>query len=265
MQKQKEELYTTEAGYQEPYPKTKNRSSKQKQNMQKYTIAALLLVLAGAAFLFSPVFSIQNIRAENATQFSTTQLCEKIGLSQGDNAVLFSRTKAEHILEQEPYIEKARIVWEFPNTYVISLTERKVRAYIPYMGSYLYIDEAGRVLDVKNTYVDGLPLVKGLLFTEFEKGDVLEVDNQEALEVVLHISQMIQKYALTEMVVEIDVSNIAQIDAEVNHVRVHLGKMENMDQKIRNMAEIMKTIPKEDRGILDLRDLSKPMIFQYLT
>lgn len=264
MQKQKEVPYTTEE-YQQKYPNRQIKNIRQKQNMQKYTIAALLLVLAGAAFLFSPVFSIQNIRAEHATQFSTTQLCEKIGLSQGDNAVLFSRTRAEHILEQEPYIEKARIVWEFPNTYVISLTERKVRAYIPYMGSYLYIDEDGRVLDVKNTYVDGLPLVKGLLFTEFQKGDVLAVDNQEALEVVLHISQMIQKYALTEMVVEIDVSDITQIDAQVNRVRVHLGKMENMDQKIRNMAAIMQTIPKEDRGVLDLSDLSKPMIFQYLT
>lgn len=255
----------TEEGYQEPYPKKRMKSIKQKQNMQKYTIAAVLLVLAGAAFLFSPVFSIQNIRAENASQFSTTELCEKIGLSQGENAILFSRTKAEHILEQEPYIEKARIVWELPNTYVIALTERKVRAYIPYMGSYLYIDEAGRVLDIRNTYVDGLPLVKGLLFTEFQKGDVLSVDNQEALEVVLHISQMIQKYELTEMVVEIDVSNVSDIYAQVNRVRVHLGDMDNMDQKIRNMAEIMKTIPKQDRGILDLSDLSKPMVFQYLT
>ena len=33
----------------------------------------------------------------------------------------------------------------------------------------------------------------------------------------------------------------------------------------RMMAEILKTIPEEDRGSLDLSDLSKPIVFQYLT
>ncbi len=253
------------ASHQAQHTKNKSRNHKHKQHMQKYTIGAVLLVMAVAALLFSPVFAIQNIRAENAIHFTTSELCEKIELSQGDNAILFSRSKAETILQKEPYIQKAKIVWEFPNTFVIVLTERKVRAYVPYFGSYLYIDEAGRVLDIQNNYVEGLPLVKGLQFTEFEKGDVLNVENPKSLEVVLQISQMIQKYELTEMVVEIDVSNTEDIYAQVNRVRVHLGSMENMDQKIRNMAEIVKTISKEDRGTLDLSDLSKPMIFQYLT
>ena len=48
-------------------------------------------------------------------------------------------------------------------------------------------------------------------------------------------------------------------------MQIHLGSMENGDQKIRMMAEILKTIPEEDRGSLDLSDLSKPIVFQYLT
>ncbi len=94
---------------------------------------------------------------------------------------------------------------------VISLTERKVRAYVPYMGSYLYIDEEGRVLDVQNVYTEGLPLVKGLVFSGFQRGEVLQVENQESLQVMLQISQMIQKYNLTEFAVEVDVSNTSEI------------------------------------------------------
>ena len=108
---------------------------------QKYVIAAVLILLAGAAFLFSPFFAVKNIRVENSERFATSDLCERIGLNQGDNAILFNRSKAEDILRQDPYIKDARLVWEFPDTMVISLTERKVRAYVPYMGSYLYIDE----------------------------------------------------------------------------------------------------------------------------
>ena len=110
---------------------------------QKYVIVAVLILLAGAAFLFSPFFAVKNIRVENSERFATSDLCERIGLNQGDNAILFNRSKAEDILRQDPYIKDARLVWEFPDTMVISLTERKVRAYVPYMGSYLYIDEEG--------------------------------------------------------------------------------------------------------------------------
>lgn len=50
-------------------------------------------------------------------------------------------------------------------------------------------------------------MVKGLVFSGFQRGEVLQVENQESLQVMLQISQMIQKYNLTEFAVEVDVSN----------------------------------------------------------
>ena len=245
-----------EIDYYHPKPK--------KPATQKYVIAVVLIVLAGAAFLFSPYFAVHNIRAENASKYTTTELCDKIGLQAGDNAILFNRRKAEDILRQDPYIRDARLILELPDTIVISLQERKVRAYIPYMGSYLYIDEEGRVLDVQSSYVNGLPLIKGLVFSGFHKGEILEVEEPKALNTILQISQMIEKYDLSDFAVTIDVSDLNEITASVNQIQVQLGNMENMDQKIRNMAQIVQTIPENDRGTLDLHDLSD-MRFEYLT
>ena len=169
------------------------------------------------------------------------------------------------MLEQDPYIAHAELSAELPDTMVIKVTERKVRGYVPYMGSYLYIDEEGRVLDVQDSYFKALPLVRGLLFDSFQKGEILPVKNPEKLTVILRMSQLMQKYELLDLVVEIDVSNPKDVYAEVNQVQIHLGSMENGDQKIRMMAEILKTIPEEDRGSLDLSDLNRPIVFQYLT
>jgi hypothetical protein len=94
------------------------------------------------------------------------------------------------------------------------------------------------------------------------------VENPEALSVVLQVSQLMEKYELLDLVVEIDVSNPKSIYAYVNQVQIILGNMENGDTKIRYMAEIMKTIPEEDRGTLDLGELDKPngtVVFRYLT
>lgn len=232
---------------------------------QSYAIAGALLVVLCACVLFSPLFAVRNIRSEGTDRFSTSQLCEMIGLSTGDNLILFGKNRAERLLEQDPYIAHAELSAELPDTMVIKVTERKVRGYVPYMGSYLYIDEEGRVLDVQDSYFKALPLVRGLLFDSFQKGEILPVKNPEKLTVILRMSQLMQKYELLDLVVEIDVSNPKDVYAEVNQVQIHLGSMENGDQKIRMMAEILKTIPEKDRGSLDLSDLSKPIVFQYLT
>lgn len=244
------------------------KPQKKKGINQKIVLGGVLVVILFACVLFSPVFAVKEIKTEGVSHFTTSELCEKIGLFTGDNLFLFGKGKAEKKLEESPYIASAKLSRKLPDTIVITVKERKVRGYVPYMGSYLYIDEEGRVLEVQDAYQEALPLVKGLSFGSFTEGEVIPVENPEALDMVLRISQMMEKYELLDLVVEIDVSNPEDIYAYVNQVQIHLGKMENGDMKIKYMAEIMKKIPKEDRGILDLSTLDNPkanVVFRYLT
>ena len=246
--------------YQKPKPK--------KGVDQKVIIGVALALVAVIGLLLSPVFATKNVAVEGAEHYTKEQLCDMIGLSGGDNIFLFGKGKAAQRLEQDPYIADAKLSCRWPDTLVIDVTERKVRGYVPYMGSYLYIDEAGRVLDVQDACREAAPMVKGLSFGSFTLGEVIPVENPEALSVVLQVSQLMEKYELLDLVVEIDVSNPKRIYAYVNQVQIILGNMENGDTKIRYMAEIMKTIPEEDRGTLDLGELDKPngtVVFRYLT
>ena len=201
---------------------------------QKIVIALVLVVVVAACVLFSPLFSVKKIEVEGASQFTTS----------------------------------AKLSAKLPHTMKITIKERKARGYVPYMGSYLYIDEEGRVLEVAGSCRDALPLVKGLKFDSFTEGEILPVQNTDALAVILEISQLMEKYELLDEVVEIDVSKPKDIYAYVNQVQIHLGNMTNGDMKIQYMQQIVKTIPKEDRGILDLSGLDNPkanVTFQYLT
>ena len=186
-------------------------------------------------------------------------------VKEGINIIFFNKKRAENFIIKDTYIESCNIVKKLPNTLDIEIKERKVRGYVPYMGSYLYIDEYGRVLDIKTSYIEQLPIVKGLNFNEFKIGEILNVDNKDSFEVVVRISQMMTKYELLDFVVSIDVSNPNDIHAYSNNIEVLLGDISDYDRKIRTMSEIIKQIPKEDRGTLDLRDMSKPIIFKYLT
>ncbi|NCC16279.1 MAG: FtsQ-type POTRA domain-containing protein [Clostridia bacterium] len=231
----------------------------------KLIIGFLLLVIMVAGVLFSPLFAVKEIKEEGAEHYTATELAEMISLSHGENLILFGKGRAREILEQDPYIETAKLKIALPHTMVIQVKERKVRGYVPYMGAYLYIDKEGRVLETQNAYHEALPIVTGLKFDSFLLGEVLPVENKDALQVVLQMSQMMKKYNLLDIVVEIDVTDPQDVYAYVNKVEIRLGDMKDADQKVCILGEIMKTIPQEDRGTLDLRDLKKPIIFQYLT
>lgn len=241
------------------------RTQRGRKINSKFVIGFLMLIIVIAGVLFSPLFAVKEIRAESAEHFTTTELAEMISLAHGDNLILFGKGKAEKILEQDPYIAEAKLKAQLPNTMVIQVKERKARGYVSFMGAYLYIDEEGRVLETQTTYHEALPIVTGLKFDSFLLGEVLPVENKDSLQVVLQMSQLMKKYNLLDIVVEIDVTDPKDVYANVNKVLIHLGDMKDADQKVRIMGEIMKTIPKEDRGTLDLRDLNKPIIFQYLT
>ena len=238
---------------------------KRKRIDQRYVLAGVLGVLSVAGLLFSPLFSAKEVLLEGCEHYTTSEITQQIGFQTGDNIIFYNTSKAERLLEEDPYIAEAKLSRRLPDKLVISITERKVRGYVPYMGSYLYIDEEGRVLDTQEAYFDSLPEVKGLQFSYFKLGEVLPVENEEALLAVLQMSQMMKKYELLDVVVEMDVSDPKDIYLNANQVSIHIGQMSDGDQKIRIMAEIMKTIPEGDRGTLDLSDLNKPIVFKYLT
>ena len=93
----------------------------------------------------------------------------------------------------------------------------------------------------------------------------MEVDNKKSLEVMVKISQLMIKYNLLEMAMYIDVSDEKNITAKINEVTILFGSEDSLDEKIRIMSEIIKTIPEEDKGTLDLRDLNKQIVFSYIT
>ncbi|MBR5467718.1 MAG: hypothetical protein IKU80_00645, partial [Firmicutes bacterium] len=87
----------------------------------------------------------------------------------------------------------------------------------------------------------------------------------EAFNVMVIIAQMMTKYDLLDNVVRIDVSDTNNIIAHVKKIEINLGDISDSDQKIRAMGEIIKQIPEGDRGTLDLSDVTKPIVFKYLT
>ena len=118
---------------------------------------------------------------------------------------------------------------------------------------------------MQDSYKTNLPIVEGLEFDSFKIGDTLDVDNEESFEVIVTIAQLITKYNILEDIVRIDVKDPKNIKASMKNVEVLLGDLKDCDEKIRTMVAVMEQINDNDRGTLDLSDLSQPIVFKYLT
>ena len=250
--------------------KTKNNKKGKRKLISGKGIKRLAFLFLGAiavlGILYSPVFTIQAIEVTEMKQYTKAEICEMIGLSQGQNLFAFSTRKAKEKLLSDPYFKSVTFSRKLPSTIALEIEERQVRGYVPYVGgAYLYIDEYGRVLDVQSYCKEALPIVKGLQFSTFQIGELLDTENPESFDIVVRIAQMMTKYEILDTVVELNVSDPNNITLTANKVQVKLGDISDYDQKIRTMVEVLKTLTPEDMGTLDLSDLSKPIIFKYLT
>ncbi len=243
--------------------------NKKKKRKKFKTVKFLLffIVFFGvvASILFSPIFDIKEVNINDLKRFTNDDVCNISGIRPGMNMFSFSVVKAKKLLENDIYVNSVEITRKFPDKVNIVVNERRVRGYVPYMGSYLYIDEQGRVLEINPAATEPLPVVTGLDFNSFTLGDKINCNNPEAFDIIVTIAQIMTKYEMLDTVVRIDVSDTSKITAYVRKIEINLGDASNCDEKIRTMSEVIKQIPENDRGTLDLSDLSKPIVFKYLT
>ena len=116
----------------------------------------------------SPIFQIKTINVNGIQDITKEEILSITSINEGDNIFLISERKIKKAIKDNHFIEDIDIKRSFPSEVNIDVKERVVRGYVPFLGSYLYIDENGRVLDVKENYVKSLSLVTGLEFDNFK-------------------------------------------------------------------------------------------------
>lgn len=230
-------------------------------------ILVVLLAMLGSAVCAaaSPIFAVDEIVINDLNYFTKDDICKQIGLSSGVNGIFFNRLKAESILEASPYISSVKISFKLPDTMEVTVSENRICGYIEYLGSYLYIDRSGKVIDIKKETSESLPIIEGLKFSSFTINSEIPVENQDAFQAALSVSNAMCKYGVLDNAVLINVSDTQNLYAYIDNIKVLLADNSRMEEKIKTMAEAVKEIPEGDRGTLDLTDLSKPIIFKYTT
>ena len=208
------------------------------------TTILLAVALLSYAEAFK-VFSLESVKIRGNEIVSSDEIFKLTGFSFGDDMLAADLLTAAARLEANPFIRKATISRELPNTFSISVMERKPFAFIALDELYC-TDPDGHLLPPRSDKSFDLPVITGIEDVNLPAYGS-KIHNplfQKALNVVKILGEgSIPLYnSISEIYVTWD-GEVSLIEARKG-TRIYLGKSgyENKLDRIRSLMAIVKPI-----------------------
>jgi cell division protein FtsQ len=123
-------------------------------------VVALLAIAYGASV--SPFLAVDHVVVRGASRTTPRRLLHDAGIAKGDPLFWFDAGNARTKLEAEPFVARARVIKEWPDTLRIVVTERTPAAWAEGARGIVVVDGTGRVLEHVGAAPAGLPQLLGL-------------------------------------------------------------------------------------------------------
>lgn len=163
--------------------------------------------------------------------------------------VLYYKTKYGK-QETIPFVDEYEVEIVSFSSVKITVYEKKIIGYVSYMGTNMYFDKDGTVVESSGEVVEGIPLVTGLQFDTIILYEELPVGDDEIFSLILDTTQTLQKYGIG--VDKLYISEGKEVTLYIGEIEVLLGKNEDLNDKIRSLNDMLPNLTGLS-GTLDLR------------
>lgn len=215
-----------------------------------------------AFFLASSFFQIKFITVNGNNNVTREEIIKLSSIYYGENIFRINKRNSMKNIFQNPYVKMIKIKRGIPDKVIIDIIEREIMAYVPYVGSYLNIDEEGMILEINPAIKrPDLPVVKGLTFETFKVGEFLDVENKEQFTVTTQLITEIKNAGILNLVSEIDVTDLSNIRLKIKDgIKANLGDGGNMSYKISFARSIIEDAKKQNlKGTIEMGHEGNPV------
>ena len=223
----------------------------------------LLIILV----LISPFFFVQEIIVIGNVRVSQADILNRLDLSNTSNILMFNTRYARRRIMGNLYIGEVIFRRDLPGRLYVTVRERRPSAYVEHMpGSFLVLDDFGRVLEIRQSFSEPLPLLEGLRFTSWQLGEILEVPNATDFSAIVHYTQLLVTHDLIHRITHINVADPSNIRILVNYMEFHVGCAADADYKVRTIVAMLEQSPYAGniRGFVDMRERRAEYFFVLL-
>lgn len=217
-------------------------------------------------FIFIVVFAlnmllkveIKNIDIVGNRVVSDSQIITTIFESERDRSSIVFYIKSKFKKKKQiPLVNSYSIEWITPFSIVISVDENKAIAFMKRDLKNIYFDKEGVIVDVSTERKPDLIEVIGVSFSNYERGEKIDIANKKIMKAILNISSYLQEHDLKAELIEIRSNENIQI--YMGDIVADMGNTDNMEIKLLRLSDIYPEIV-QYKGTLDLSKARENMI-----
>ena len=210
--------------------------------------------LAFALFL-SYHYAVRHVIVEGNKHYSAQEVQAMVLKGYlGDNSLYLSLKYKNKEIKGIPFIDTMDVIIVSNDTIKISVYEKALAGYVEYLGRYMYFDNDGMIVEAAKVTTKGIPQVTGLNFDHVVLYEKLPVENDEIFQNILTITKLLNKYDVICDRIQFDSSY--NVTLGYGKVKVNIGKLENLDEKLMQLPYILPSLEGES-GTLDLQNYTQ--------
>ena len=218
-------------------------------------VAMVMLLITGGVIWFMNAFRITSVMVEGNIHYSTDQITDMVMNSDfSNNSVFLSMQYHNKSITDVPFVERIDVSVVDRQTVKITVYEKALAGYVQYLGSYMYFDKDGIVVESSNVLTPGIPEVSGLKFNHVVLHEALPVENEEIFQEILNITNLLNKHGLSATKIQFD--SLYDVSIHFGKVRVIMGENADMDQIIMHLTGILPHLEGKS-GVLHMENFSE--------
>lgn len=240
----------------------KRKKEKHEGHSSRFLISLVIvtIILVASLYILLELASIKNIVVSGNFQYTKEEIIEMVQIQKNSNVieVFFNKEKD---YSKYPYIKEVEIQYNGYNKLHIIVTEKEVINYIRYQDQFLALDKNGYIIAYQKKQKSGIPIVEGLYVGSAVIGNKLDIQ-EEVLTTLLELHHLKSKYQVPITHIEFPTNDLKALNLYVNNIKIELGEATQLDMKMRNAGDVMKKLPSDLSGTLNLEQDGQQFIFK---
>lgn len=212
----------------------KRKKKKIRKKFRKLFVSTAAFIMAAVVVVFccqyvyfeTDYFDIKGVRVSGNSTYTDDYIKTKSQIEDGEKIFSIDRQRVKDIIEDEIYVEKARVIYELPDRVLIELTERQEKYQILSGNEYIVTDKDGFVLRT-GSEKNELITIESLTDVLYNIGETMQITGIENVNSIFDTVDYINGEFGTETVkgLYIDSNNSFLLDTEYGtYIRISLDK-----------------------------------------
>ncbi|ABX42833.1 cell division protein FtsQ/DivIB [Lachnoclostridium phytofermentans] len=218
-------------------------------------LAILLIILIAVIVLFMN-FRLENVIVEGSTRYTEEEIKNRLITKKTDQITLFYYLRQRFSEPVSiPFVQKVVVSMENRNTIHVTVYEKMVVGCVEMMGSYLYFDMDGIVVESTKDKLEDIPQVTGLKFNKLVLHEKLEVQKEGLFETILNVTKLIKKNELP--IDAMRFNSEYELTLTSDGIEVSLGRKEFYDEQLAALKNILEAAGDKKLKSIDMKNYSK--------